>query len=66
MDQLVLAEAFAYEPRGGRGSHRVYEHSTVRERLNLQPDNHGKAKEYQGKQLLDVVDTYDLHLEDES
>ena len=65
-DLVVLAEAFGYEPRGGRGSHRVYRHPTIPERLNLPPDKHGKAKEYQVKQLLEVVDTYDLRLEDES
>jgi len=65
-DFRVLVEAFGYTLRSTRGSHRVYRHPTVAERLNLQPDKHGKAKEYQVVQLLDVVAIYDLRLEDGS
>lgn len=65
-DLLVLTEAFGYRLRSVRGSHRNYRHPAVPERLNLQPDKHGKAKEYQVKQLLDVVAAHYLQLEDES
>jgi len=44
----------------------VYRHPRIPERLNIQPDGNGKAKAYQVKQLLDLIDAYHLQLEDES
>lgn len=64
-DLLVLVGTFGDGLRGTKGSHRVYVHPGVPERLNLQPDKHGKAREYQVKQCLDAVATHDLRLEDE-
>jgi predicted RNA binding protein YcfA (HicA-like mRNA interferase family) len=57
------AEIFGFQFRGGRGSHRVYVREGVREILNFQNVN-GKAKAYQVRQLLKVIEKYNL-LEDE-
>ncbi|MFN0011528.1 MAG: type II toxin-antitoxin system HicA family toxin [Phycisphaerales bacterium] len=47
----------------GQGSHRTYEHSRHKQaRLNLQPVN-GEAKPYQVRQLLKVIEEYDLRPE---
>jgi len=57
------AEIFAFQFRGGKGSHRVYVREGVREILNFQNVD-GKAKPYQVRQLLKVIEKYNL-LEDE-
>ena len=56
------AELFRF--RGGRGSHRIYVRDGVREMLNFQ-NVKGKAKPYQVKQFLKVVEKYKL-LEEEN
>lgn len=42
------------------GSHRVFRHPSVQERLNLQPDKNGQAKPYQIREFLRYVKDYDL------
>jgi len=46
-----------------RGSHHIYRHRIVRERVNLQPQS-GQAKPYQLRQVVELVERYDLSLED--
>lgn len=53
------AEVFGFRHRGGKGSHRIYVKDGVREMLNFQ-NVKGKAKPYQVKQFLKVVDKYKL------
>ena len=57
------AELFGFRFRGGRGSHRIYVRAGVREMLNFQ-NVKGKAKPYQVKQFLKIVENYRL-LEEE-
>ena len=57
------AEGFVLRFRGGKGSHKIYVREGVREMLNLQNVG-GKAKPYQVKQFLKVIETYNL-LEEE-
>ena len=57
------AELFGFKLRGGKGSHRIYVKEGMREMLNFQ-NVKGKAKPYQVKQLLKVVERYEL-LEEE-
>lgn len=64
-DLLVLVEAFGFTLKGTKGSHRGYWKPGIPERLNVQPDKHGKAKEYQIRQFLDLIDISGLRLEDE-
>ena len=47
-----------------RGSHRVFGHPEVAELINLQ-DVGGQAKPYQLRQVMRLVERYDLELEDE-
>lgn len=58
-DICRAAEAFGFCQKGGKGSHRVYSREGVKEILNFQ-NVQGRAKPYQVRQLLKVVETYAL------
>jgi predicted RNA binding protein YcfA (HicA-like mRNA interferase family) len=57
----VLAKAFGFRLSRINGSHHIFTHPAVRELLNLQ-DVAGKAKPYQIRQLLDLVERYNLSI----
>ncbi len=57
------AEIFDFKFRGGKGDHRVYVREGVKEILNFQ-NVKGEAKPYQVRQLLKVIEKYNL-LEEE-
>jgi predicted RNA binding protein YcfA (HicA-like mRNA interferase family) len=59
----TIAEAFGFRFRGGKGSHRIYVRDGIYELIDFQ-NVHGKAKPYQVRQLLKVIEKYRL-LEDE-
>lgn len=61
LEKLVVALGFRRV--GGRGSHHVYARPGVDELINLQHEK-GNAKLYQVRQLVTLVDRYDLRLED--
>lgn len=61
----ALAEGFGFHLVRISGSHHVYAHSQVRELVNLQEVG-GEAKPYQIRQLLRLVERYNLHLEEEA
>jgi hypothetical protein len=63
-DAVRLAEAFGFTTRRVRGSHHIMLHSRLPVGLNLQPDRSGNAKPYQLRQLVDLVETYGLTLEE--
>ena len=56
-----LARAFGFHLSRARGSHHIFGRQGVRELVNLQEVG-GKAKPYQVKQLLDLVERYNLSL----
>jgi predicted RNA binding protein YcfA (HicA-like mRNA interferase family) len=61
----TLVEAFGFRLSRVKGSHHIFVHPEVRELINLQ-DVNGKAKTYQVRQFLRLVERYNLTLEDES
>jgi predicted RNA binding protein YcfA (HicA-like mRNA interferase family) len=63
-EACTLARAFGFRLSRVSGSHHIFVHSSVRELLNLQ-DVGGKAKPYQIRQLLQLVERYNLSLGDE-
>lgn len=63
-DAVRLAEAFGFVTRRISGSHHIMLHPLVPAAINLQPDRSGNAKLYQLRQLVDLVETYGLTLED--
>jgi predicted RNA binding protein YcfA (HicA-like mRNA interferase family) len=62
---VVLAKAFGFQLDRTSGSHHIFTHPQVAELLNLQPVK-GKAKPYQIRQLLQLVEQYNLVLGDDS
>lgn len=62
-DLRTLADALGFELRRVSGSHHVFAHPRVPELINLQSVR-GQAKPYQVRQLLRLVERYDLRLED--
>ena len=62
-DAQSAIEAFGFHLDRVSGSHHIYIHPEVKELINLQ-DVNGKAKPYQIKQFLEIVERYNLELED--
>ena len=60
-EACALARAFGFHLSRVRGSHHIFAHPNVRELVNLQ-NVKGKAKPYQVKQLLALVEGYNLSL----
>lgn len=63
-DLLALAQAFGFELRRVRGSHHILLHPAIAGGVNLQPDAGGRAKPYQVRQLVALVERHGLDLED--
>ena len=62
-DLCRLVESLGFELRRVSGSHHVFAHPDVPELINLQEAG-GQAKPYQLRQLLKLVERYDLELEE--
>ncbi|KAF5425540.1 hypothetical protein C5S42_10275 [Candidatus Methanomarinus sp.] len=54
-----IAEAFGFRFRGGKGSHRIYVQEEIGEMLNFQNVG-GKAKSYQVRQFIKIVEECNL------
>lgn len=54
-DFVWLVESHGYEHKRTSGSHRIYQNEAG-EFLNLQVDRSGKAKPYQVKQFLNILE----------
>lgn len=63
-DLTRLLVALGFELMRIEGDHHIYAKPDVREQPNLQPDRNGQAKPYQVKQVLGVIEKYDLGLEE--
>lgn len=63
-DFCTLIDTLGFELDRTRGSHRLYLHCKIGERLNVQPLKSGDAKPYQIGQLMALVRRYHLWLED--
>ena len=60
-EACALARAFGFRLSRVGGSHHIFAHVNVRELVNLQ-EVAGKAKPYQVRQLLALVERYNLSL----
>jgi predicted RNA binding protein YcfA (HicA-like mRNA interferase family) len=56
-------DAFGFQLSQVRGSHHIFEHPDVLEIVNLQ-NSKGQVKPYQIRQFLQLVEQYNLELED--
>ncbi len=63
-DLIRLLNGLDFELRRISGDHHLFKHRTLDLKLNLQPDRNGDAKQYQVRQVLNVVTKYNLELED--
>lgn len=63
-EMVTLVEAFGFRLSRVSGSHHVFVHPDVPQLLNLQNVD-GKAKPYQVRQFLRLVERYNLALGDE-
>lgn len=62
-DLVLCVEAFGFKLSRISGSHHIYTHPEVLEIINLQEVD-GKVKPYQIKQFLQIVERYNLQMED--
>jgi predicted RNA binding protein YcfA (HicA-like mRNA interferase family) len=62
-DLVDLAEGLGFRLARTKGSHHIFAHLSIPEMVNLQNAN-GEAKPYQIRQLLRLVERYNLMLED--
>ena len=53
------AGSFGFKFKGGKGSHRIFVREGIKELLNLQ-DVRGKAKPYQVRQFIKLIEKYNL------
>ena len=63
-EAMSCAEAFGFQLDRVNGSHHILTHKDIPELLNLQ-NVKGKAKPYQTKQFLQLVETHNLQMEEE-
>ena len=63
-EMVALVEAFGFNLSRVRGSHHIFTHPQVRELVNLQEVD-GKAKPYQIRQFLQLVERYNLEMGEE-
>ena len=61
----ALIEAFSFEFRRQRGSHRIYSRADAGERVNIQPRADGKAKAEQVREFLRLAEQQGLRLEED-
>jgi len=62
-DMVALVNAFGFRLSRTKGSHHIFTHPGIPELVNLQ-EVHGQAKPYQIKQFLNLIERYNLKLED--
>ena len=63
-DFVACAEAFGFVLSRVSGSHHIFVHAEIPELINLQ-NVKGKAKPYQIRQFLQIIERYNLKMEDE-
>ena len=62
-EMILLVESFGFRLSRVKGSHFIFAHPEIPELVNLQEKN-GKAKPYQVREFLQLVEKYDLELGD--
>jgi len=65
-DFIVLLERFGFVLDRTRGSHHIFIHPGIAELLSVQPRKDGKAKPYQLRQFLKLIEEYSLRPRDDA
>ena len=63
-DMVTLVESFGFHLSRVSGSHNIFSHPDIPELLNLQNVS-GKAKPYQIKQFLGLIERYNVIMKEE-
>jgi len=63
-DVVTVIESFGFRLSRVSGSHHIFAHDNIPKLLNLQ-NRAGKAKPYQIRQFLALMEEYDLTMEDD-
>jgi len=63
-EAVLGAEMFGFQLDRIKGSHHIFVHPKIPELVSLQ-NVKGKAKVYQVKQLLEIIERYNLQMEDD-
>ena len=61
---IALLEAFGFVLKRIKGSHRIFHHPKILRAFPIQ-EHKGKAKPYQVRQLLELVEQYNLQLDED-
>ncbi len=62
-DFVLLVEGFGFRLSRINGSHHIFVHEDIKELVNLQNVD-GQVKLYQVRQFMELVERYNLHLEE--
>lgn len=62
-DFVLLVEGFGFRLSRVSGSHHIFVHDSVKELVNLQNVN-GQVKPYQIKQVMELIERYNLELKE--
>lgn len=62
---ITLLEAFGFEMARIRGSHHVFSHPDIETLLSIQSQKDGKAKPYQIRQFLKLIEENNLKLRED-
>lgn len=65
-DFLVLLQRFGFVLDRTHGSHHVFIHPDIAELLSVQPRKDGKAKPYQLRQFLKLIEEHSLKPKDDT
>jgi len=65
-DFVLLLERFGFVLDRTRGSHHIFVHPDVAELLSIQPRKDGKAKPYQLRQFLKLIEEYSFRPRDDA
>ncbi len=65
LEFISLLDGYGFELDRIRGSHQIYTHPKVSELIAIQPRHDGKAKPYQLRQFLKLVEAYNLELNED-
>lgn len=65
LEFISLLDGYGFELDRIRGSHQIYTHPKVSELIAIQPRRDGKAKPYQLRQFLKLVEAYNLELNED-
>ena len=62
-DFIIIVEAFGFSQIRTKGSHYIYARNDVYDLVNIQNEK-GEAKPYQVTQFLNIIEKFNLKLED--